>query len=285
MCLFVFRNEAEHKKTLKKSSSIKLAGSNVEVEEIKELMQYYFNETSNNALKCKSVLLHGNSGTGKTLIANTLASEFQCNIVFICPSDLYSKNSGSIEETIKEFIENAIKYAPSIIILDEMDILCPSRTSGRLTDTEKRITATIMTMFDQICELNDVKIFVLATSNKIDNIDIAFRRYGRLDREIEIPTPSPQSRKEIVQNLLADCRNDLNLSEIEEISKITHGFVGADLVSLCSKAALNANKRNCVLKFEDFLVALKLVKPSAMREVQIEVSPILMPLRPNLFIS
>lgn len=140
---------------------------------------HFFRSESNILLSVQSVLLYGNSGTGKTMMAKFLAKESKVNTVNICAPDLYSTFSGSAESAIRELFQDAIEHSPSIILIDEVDILCPPRNS-KLTDVEKRIVSTLLLMLDNIN--NNDKIFVIATTNKIDNIDSAFRRPGRLER-------------------------------------------------------------------------------------------------------
>lgn len=203
------------------------------------------------------------------MMAKFLAKESKVNTVNICAPDLYSTFSGSAESAIRELFQDAIEHSPSIILIDEVDILCPPRNS-KLTDVEKRIVSTLLLMLDNIN--NNDKIFVIATTNKIDNIDSAFRRPGRLEREIEIPTPSPKSRKAILSKLLELLSHNLS-EDINEIAVQSHGFVGADLVSLTSQAGMSAARRSSkLIEIQDFKYALKRVRPSAMREVQIEAS-------------
>lgn len=250
-----------------------LAGLSDELTEIRDIIKVYFGSKSG-PKNCRSVLLYGHSGTGKTLLANAIAEESKFNKVEICAPDLYSKHSGNIEDAIKNLFQSAVSQSPSIIVLDEIDVLCPSRTA-RITDTEKRIVSTLLMMFDFLNEYPNSKVFLIATTNKVDNIDPAFRRFGRLDRELEIATPNPKNRKEILEKILEDYSKNLSEDELKDIALNTHGFVGADLVSLCSRASLSASKRNddCVT-FDDFKFALTRVRPSAMREVQIEVRTI-----------
>lgn len=163
--------------------------------EIRDLIEDALSLTNNklNFKHSKGCLLYGNSGTGKTLLANALAnSTIGVFTISICAADLYAKYAGNYEDALKNHFQEALEQAPSIIILDEVDILCPSR-SNRLTDVEKRIVSNILSFFDEL-NAKDAKIFILGTTNKIDNIDGAFRRCGRFDREIEIPTPNPTSR-------------------------------------------------------------------------------------------
>lgn len=185
--------------------------------------------------------------------------------------EIFCNNSNNVEKYIKQLFDDALENAPSIIILDEFDVVCPAR-SNRLTETEKRVVSIFLKIFDELYTQQS-KVFLIATTNKPDNIDPAFRRCGRLDRELEIPTPNPKNRRAILEKLLKQLNIEINEHDLQNISLNTHGFVGSDLVSLCSMASLHANRRKQGnVSKEDFEYALKRVRPSAMREVQIEVS-------------
>ncbi|RZC40441.1 spermatogenesis-associated protein 5 [Asbolus verrucosus] len=270
--LFGDQSELE-KEHLDNNTVSKIGGLDEEITEIREAISTCLQKSNKYGLKySKSILLYGNSGTGKTLLALMLAKESKAHLINICASDLYSKYTGNVEEVIQNLFKEAIEHAPSIIILDEVDVLCPSR-SQRMTDSEKRIIATLLTLFDSLSEMTDCQIFILGTTNKLDSIDPVFRRHGRFDREIEICTPNPKSRKNILNKLLKGVSHDLTETDINEIALNTHGFVGADLVSLCSRAGLNASRRQAQnIALEDFRLAQKYVRPSAMREVQVEVA-------------
>lgn len=221
----------------------------------------------------RSVLLYGSSGTGKTLLTQSLEKEVKAHVISISPADLYTKYSGSAEDTIQKLFQEAVDRAPSLLVLDEIDVLCPARTS-RLTDTEKRVVSSLLVSLDNLNNLEDCKVFVIAITNKPDSLDPSFRRCGRLDREIEIPVPNPAARVDILKKLLKDTPHSLNGDELRDVASKTHGFVGADLVSLCSHAVLHASKRfqtNNKIGLDDLSFAMSRVKPSAMREVQIEV--------------
>lgn len=221
----------------------------------------------------RSVLLYGSSGTGKSLLTQSLQKEAKVHVISISPTDLYTKYSGTAEDTIQKLFQEAVDRSPSLLILDEIDVLCPARTS-RLTDTEKRVVSSLLASLDNLNDTEDCKVFIIAITNKIDSLDPSFRRCGRLDREIEIPVPNPTARIDILKRMLKDTPHSLNEDELREIAGKTHGFVGADLVSLCSHAVLHASKRfqaHNKLGLDDLLFAMSRVRPSAMREVQIEV--------------
>lgn len=220
----------------------------------------------------RGVLLYGSPGTGKTLLAKALIKESNTNVINISMTELYTSSSNSdAEEVLKQIVNDAVNFSPVIVFIDDIDSFCPSKTS-RVTDSDKKITAHLLNLFDHINENSDLKIFILATSNKPDSIDPTFRRCGRLDREIEIPTPNSDGRLDILKKLLHDVPLDIDENLLRIVANAAHGFVGSDLVALCSRAALHATKRDDTkICMEDFKYALTRVRPSAMREVQIEV--------------
>lgn len=191
------RNIAEFDKSVQIIDPFKnIGGLDHEIHEIKDQMSLTLGAINKNSSfqGSKGVLLYGNSGTGKTLLVNAFAKSSNFKVIKLSASDLYIKTDGkTCEETIKNVFEEAIKYSPSMIILDEVDILCPVRTN-RLTDTDRKVVSTLLTMFDKLDEMKHVRILILATTNKLESIDPAFRRYGRFDQEIEIPTPNPKNR-------------------------------------------------------------------------------------------
>ncbi|CAH1123949.1 unnamed protein product [Ceutorhynchus assimilis] len=265
-------NSQESYNNQSKTVLFNIAGLDSEIDEIQEMLNATLKKSKTSQfLQSNSVVLYGNSGTGKTTLAKMLAQQSRANVIEIYAPDLYSKHSNNPEEVIKELFQNSTNNSPSVIIIDEIDILCPTR-NGRITDSEKRIVSTVLTCIDELATNKNSKVFIIATTNKIDNIDPAFRRCGRLDREIEIPTPNPKSRKLILQKLFTNVPQNISDTDYQEISMTTHGFVGADLVSLCAQASLINSRRNGdKIELSDLKLALRKVRPSAMREVQIEI--------------
>lgn len=227
----------------------------------------------------KGILLYGPSGVGKSMIANAIISECDVNTFTVNSSDIYSKSVGETEDKLKEVFSKAISSAPSIILLEDVDSLCPKRNSSS-TDHEKRVLTQLVTLFDNL-QSTGSNVLVVATTAKSDLVDGSLRRPGRLDMEFEIYVPTPNMRTEILVKLLAKIPNTLSHEDVESISFITHGFVGADLYGLCSRAIINAVKRHqkdkatsddeLKVTMTDFRYALTTTKPSAMKEVLVEV--------------
>ncbi|MBU0899112.1 MAG: CDC48 family AAA ATPase [Nanoarchaeota archaeon] len=233
----------------------------------------------------KGVLLYGPPGTGKTLLARAVANESGASFFVINGPEIMSKWYGGSEENIRKVFEEAEKEAPSIIFIDEIDAIAPKReeVSG---EVERRVVSQILTLMDGLKSRG--KVIVIAATNRENAIDPALRRPGRFDREIEIGVPDKKGRKEVLQihtrNMPLTKDVDLN-----KLSDVTYGFVGADLEALCKEAAMSALRRNLpdiswkeeelpaeivenlTVTKEDFQNGLKMVEPSAMREVLIEI--------------
>lgn len=232
----------------------------------------------------KGVLLHGPPGTGKTLLAQAVANETNANYYSIAGPEIMSKFYGESEERLRDTFKQAQDNSPSIIFIDELDSIAPKRdeVSG---DVEKRIVSQMLTLMDGLEARG--KVVVIGATNRINSIDPALRRPGRFDREIEIGIPDEEGRLDIlhIHTRGMPLTDDVKL---EYFAKITHGFVGADLESLCKEAAMRSltrvipeiNLDQTKIPIEvlnkirignaDFEDALKDIHPSAMREVQIQ---------------
>jgi transitional endoplasmic reticulum ATPase len=235
----------------------------------------------------KGVLLYGPPGTGKTLLAKAVAGETNANFVSLSGPEIMAKHYGESEERLREIFTQAEENSPSIIFIDEIDSIAPKRdeVSGEL---EKRIVSQLLTLMDGMKSRG--KVVVIAATNRPDSIDPALRRPGRFDREIEIGIPDDEGRFDIIsihtRGMPIDDKVDL-----KQISKITHGFVGADLEVLAKEAAMRSLRRILTdeeidldeakisseilqkirITSEDFRDALKEVSPSALREVQVQI--------------
>ncbi len=200
-----------------------------------------------NAKSPKGVLLYGPPGTGKTLIAKAVAHESEANFISVKGPEVLSKWVGESEKAIREIFRKARQAAPCVIFLDELDSITPVR--GRSTDSgvTERVISQLLSELDGLEELRNV--VVIAATNRPDMVDPALLRPGRFDRLVRVGTPNFESRKQIFSIHLKETPLAENVN-IDDLSRETEGFTGADIAALCSESKLIAIK-NYVEKFEN----------------------------------
>lgn len=215
----------------------------------------------------KGLILCGPPGTGKTQLVHALLDAFQCNVRYLDHSLLLRALEGEAEVMLRQCFDDAQRIAPCCIVMENIDLLCPSRASSTATFLQKRLTSCWLSLMDSLAP----GVFVVATTTRVTELDAAVRRAGRMEREIEIGVPSPADRTSILTHLfrrtgvtIADsaavstsarsavenCDGRLPLmvidrAAVEHAAKSAHGTVGADLVTLVKEIFfqnLNATK-------------------------------------------
>jgi transitional endoplasmic reticulum ATPase len=232
----------------------------------------------------KGVLFYGPSGTGKTLMAKAVSQESNAHFIIINGPEIMSKFYGASEGRLRDIFRDAEDNAPSIIFIDEIDSIAPKRvdTSG---EVERRVVSQLLSLLDGLRGRGE--IICIGATNRINAIDEALRRPGRFDREIEFGVPNMKGRKEIFQihTRGMPLEDDVDL---DKYANISYGFVGADIMAVCREAAMFALRKilpkinldepipseiiqELKISNEDFMQAINMIEPSAMREVMVEI--------------
>jgi len=184
----------------------------------------------------KGILLHGPSGTGKTMLAKAVATESEANFISVKGPELISKWVGESERGIREVFRRARQASPCVIFFDEIDSVAPTRGGGMEGgghSSTERIVSQLLTEMDGMQDIHGV--VVLAATNRADMIDAALLRPGRFDKIVFVPKPDVKTRQKILEIHTKDKRigGDIDLARIAEI---TEGFSGADVSAVANTA-------------------------------------------------
>ncbi|KAI2656675.1 hypothetical protein H4Q32_020652 [Labeo rohita] len=238
----------------------------------------------------------GRPARGKTMIGRAVANEVGAHMSVINGPEIMSKFYGETEGRLRQIFTQASQRQPAIIFIDELDALCPKR-EGAQNEVEKRVVATLLTLMDGIgSEGHSGQLLVLGATNRPHALDPALRRPGRFDKELEIGVPGADGRMDILQKQLRSMPCDVTDDELRELADAAHGYVGADLAAVCKEAGecliseqsvetpvlccgvhlkwfdlLTPVMNNVKVTTSDLRLAMTEVKPSAMREVAIDV--------------
>ena len=187
----------------------------------------------------RGILLHGPSGTGKTLLAKAVATQSEANFVSVRGPELLSKWVGESERGIREIFKRARQSAPCVVFFDEIDSIAPIRGAGGETAVTERVVSQLLTELDGMENMHGV--IVLAATNRADMIDPALLRPGRFDKIIQIPLPDKESRRSILKinaekiPTITD-ESDPNHIDYEKLSDLTDGLSGADTAAIANTA-------------------------------------------------
>ena len=212
----------------------------------------------------RGALLFGPPGCGKTLIAKSLATEGNTNIIIVRGPEVLSKWVGESEKAIREIFRKAKASSPCVVVFDELDSLARPRGEDDAFSNE-RVLSQILTEID---DSGNSEVITVGITNRPDLIDTSLLRPGRLDLIVYIGTPDEQARLEIIKLITSSMplASDVNL---QDISQSTKGFSGADLVALCREAAVSAlRSKSGVISKTDFGKSLHMVKPSITKDVE-----------------
>jgi transitional endoplasmic reticulum ATPase len=223
----------------------------------------------------RGIMLHGPSGTGKTLLAKAVATESEANFISVRGPELLSKWVGESERGIREVFRRARQAAPCVIFFDEIDALAPTRGMGGDSMVTERVVSQLLTELDGVQSLQGV--VVLAATNRIDIVDPALLRAGRFDKLVMIPLPDKGARKEILQIHMKGVPTSKDV-DVDRLVDATEGFSGADMTLLTNTAVSivlqkfiskypkpeDAKKHveEAVVEMEHFVDAIKKVRTS-----------------------
>jgi len=189
----------------------------------------------------KGILLSGPPGCGKTLLAKAAANETKVNFISVKGPEILSKYVGESEKGVREIFRKARQAAPCIVFFDEIDALLPSRSAGTSdSHVAERVLSQFLAELDGVEELKGV--MVLGATNRPDMLDTAILRPGRFDDVLELPLPDERGRAEIFKIHLHNKPVRGNI-DFQALASRTEDFSGADIYSVCNRAALRAVRR------------------------------------------
>ncbi|AAW45962.1 hypothetical protein CNBJ2480 [Cryptococcus deneoformans B-3501A] len=246
-----------------------VGGLDKQIKEIKEVIELPVKHPelfeSLGIAQPKGVLLYGPPGTGKTLLARAVAHHTDCRFIRVSGSELVQKYIGEGSRMVRELFVMAREHAPSIIFMDEIDSIGGSRGEGAGKSGDSEVQRTMMELLNQLDGFEATKnIKVIMATNRIDILDSALLRPGRIDRKIEFPPPNPEARITIlkIHSRKMSLQRGINFRSLAE--KMGN-CSGAEVRGICTEAGMYAlRERRQYVGQEDFEMAIaKVLKKNA----------------------
>ncbi|KAJ6634654.1 Nuclear valosin-containing protein-like [Pseudolycoriella hygida] len=195
----------------------------------------------------RGFLLHGPPGSGKTLLAQSIAGQLRIGIIQVAATELVAGVSGESEERIRDLFEQATAVAPCVLFIDEIDAVSSNRLNAQ-KDMERRIVAQLLSCLDGLSQHeHGDRVLIIGATNRPDALDPALRRVGRFDQEICLGIPDRDDRASILQVICKPLTIEAPF-DFDKLGALTPGYVGADLLALASRAASIAVKRSFAAK-------------------------------------
>merc|ERR1719378_1732092 len=207
----------------------------------------------------KGVLLYGPPGTGKTLLARAVAHHTSCSFIRVSGSELVQKYIGEGSRMVRELFVMARESAPSIIFMDEIDSIGSQRAEGE-SGGDSEVQRTMLELLNQLDGFESTQtIKVIMATNRIDILDDALLRPGRIDRKVEFPNPNEDARLEIVK-IHSRKMNLTRGIDLKAVAKKLINASGAECKAVCTEAGMFAlRERRVHVTQEDFEMAVEKV--------------------------
>lgn len=237
-----------------------VGGLDKQIKEIKEVIELPVKHPelfeSLGIAQPKGVILYGPPGTGKTLLARAVAHHTECKFIRVSGSELVQKYIGEGSRMVRELFAMAREHAPSIIFMDEIDSIGSSRVEGN-SGGDSEVQRTMLELLNQLDGFESSKnIKIIMATNRLDILDPALLRPGRIDRKIEFPPPTVEARTDIlrIHSRSMNLTRGINLKKIAEKM---NGCSGAEVKGVCTEAGMYAlRERRIHVTQEDFELAV-----------------------------
>lgn len=253
-----------------------VGGLTKQIQEIKEVIELPIKHPelfdSLGVAQPKGVLLYGPPGTGKTLLARAVAHHTDCTFIRVSGSELVQKYIGEGSRMVRELFVMAREAAPTIIFMDEIDSIGSSRQEGS-SGGDSEVQRTMLELLAQLDGFESTQnIKVVMATNRIDILDSALLRPGRIDRKIEFPNPTAKSRADII-GIHSRKMNLVRNIDLMKVAEKMNSASGAECKAVCTEAGMFAlRERRIHVTQEDFEMAVgKVMKKDSDQNVSMKM--------------